>query len=104
MREWKTTEARDALAIVIDAAVEGEPQLIHRPDGKEVVVVSREDFEARQPNLRDYLLTAGYAEDHDAFNDAPAKVREGRQGGAPRVIRLRRAGSVIQCVSASARV
>jgi prevent-host-death family protein len=76
MREWQATKARGAFAEIIEAAVEGTPQLIRRRDGKEVVVVSRDYFEANKPNLRDYLLTSGYAEEHDAFDDALRKVRE----------------------------
>ena len=87
MREWKATEAREALTDIIDAALEGTPQLIRRSDGKEVVVVSREEFLASISNLRDYLLTAGYAKDHDAFDDALARVREGGPATfTPRVV------------------
>lgn len=77
MQTWQATRARGALAEIIDAAVGGTPQLIRRRDGKEVVVVSRDYFETHKPNLRDYLLTAGYAEDHDAFDDALQEVRQG---------------------------
>jgi prevent-host-death family protein len=76
MQEWQATKARAAFAEIIEAAVAGTPQLIRRRDGKEVVVVSRDYFEANKPNLRDYLLTSGYAEEHDAFDDALRKVRE----------------------------
>jgi prevent-host-death family protein len=76
MQEWQSTKARGAFAEIIEAAVEGTPQLIRRRDGKEVVVVSRDYFEANKPNLRDYLLTSGYAEEHDEFDDALRKVRE----------------------------
>jgi prevent-host-death family protein len=89
MQEWQATKARTAFAEIIDSAVEGTPQLIRRRDGKEVVVVSRDYFEAHKPNLRDYLLTSGYADEHDEFDDAMRKVREG--GSAffgPRVVNL----------------
>jgi hypothetical protein len=76
MHEWQAAQAESAFAKIIDAAAEGDPQLIRRRDGTDVVVVSRAWFEAHQPNLRDYLLTAGYAEDHDAFDDAMKRVRE----------------------------
>jgi prevent-host-death family protein len=75
MREWQATQARGAFAEIVEAAAEGKPQLIRRRDGKEVVVVSRDYFEARRPNLRDYLLNAGYAADHDEFDDALEAVR-----------------------------
>ncbi len=84
MQEWQATRARAAFPEIIDAAVEGVPQLIRRRDGKEVVVVSRDYFEANRPDLREYLLTAGYAEEHDAFDDALRKVRE--TGPRPRVV------------------
>ena len=76
MQEWQATKARSAFAEIIEAAVEGTPQLIRRRDGKEVVVVSRDYFDAHKPNLRDYLLTSGYAEEHDEFDDALRNVRE----------------------------
>lgn len=89
MQEWQATKARGACAEIIEAAVEGTPQLIRRRDGKEVVVVSRDYFEANKPNLRDYLLTSGYAEDHDAFDDALQTIRESAPGlFTPRVVSL----------------
>ena len=77
--EWQATQARSALPDIIDAAVAGRPQVIRRRDGKEVVVVSREYFDANKPSLRDYLLNAGYAGDaEDAFDRALEEAR--RQG------------------------
>ncbi len=75
MREWQASKARSALAGIIGAAVEGSPRLIRRRDGKEVVIVSRAYFEANRRTPRDYLLTAGYADDHDAVDDALRPVR-----------------------------
>ena len=75
MHEWQASQAGSAFADIIDAAAEGDPQLIRRRDGKDVVIVSRAWFDAHRPNLRDYLLTAGYAEAHDAFDDAMDRVR-----------------------------
>jgi prevent-host-death family protein len=80
MRAWQATKARVALSAIIDAAVDGAPQLIRRRDGKEVVVMSRAHYEAHAPNLRDYLIRSGYAPEHDEFDDAFRKVRE--DGGA----------------------
>jgi prevent-host-death family protein len=76
VHEWQATKARDALAEIIDAAARGQPQLIRRRDGKEVVVVSREYFEANKPSLKSCLLSAGFAEDHDEFDDALERVRQ----------------------------
>jgi hypothetical protein len=62
--------------------MDGTPQLIRRRDGKAVVVVSKDAFDKTAPNLRDYLLHAGYAPAHDEFDDALRRVREGG-GGFP---------------------
>jgi PHD/YefM family antitoxin component YafN of YafNO toxin-antitoxin module len=75
VREWQATKAREALPEIIEAAIAGAPQLIKRRDGKEVVVVSKDYFDASKPNLRDYLLSAGYAPERDAFDDALDEVR-----------------------------
>jgi hypothetical protein len=77
MKEWQAAPAREAFAELIDAAVNGTPQLVRRQDGKAVVVVSKAHVDSHEPNLRDYLLTAGYAGAHDAFNDALEKVKQG---------------------------
>jgi len=76
MQEWQADQAGANFEAIVDAAVAGTPQVIHRRDGKQVVVVSRDDFDAHQPNLRDYLLTSGYADKHDEFDDALRTVRE----------------------------
>jgi len=89
MREWQATKARNAFAEIIEAASNGTPQLIRRRDGREVVVVSRDYFEAHKPNLRDYLLTSGYAEEHDEFDDALRQIREtGAAAFVPRRVKL----------------
>ena len=89
MREWQATKARAGFAEIIDAAAAGSPQLIRRRDGKEVVVVSRDYFEAHKPNLRDYLLTSGYADEHDEFDEAMQKVRESSSAFfAPRAVKF----------------
>ncbi len=76
MREWKATLARGSFSGVIDAAVAGTPQLVRRRDGKAVVVISEDCYRRMRPNLRDYLLNSGYAEDHDEFDDALASLRD----------------------------
>jgi PHD/YefM family antitoxin component YafN of YafNO toxin-antitoxin module len=80
MQAWQAAKARGAFSSIIDAAVDGAPQLIRRRDGKEVIVISREHYEAQKPNLRDYLIRSGYAPEHDEFDEALRKVRE--DGGA----------------------
>lgn len=73
---WQAAEARHRFTDVVDAAVAGKPQFIRRRDGREVVVISREYFEQTKPNLKSYLLAAGYAgEAEDAFDRALRGVR-----------------------------
>lgn len=76
MPEWQFDEAGANFEAIVDAAVAGTPQVIRRRDDKQVVVVSRDDFDPHQPNLRDYLLASGYADEHDEFDDALRTVRE----------------------------
>ncbi len=73
---WQAAEARHRFSEVVDAAVDGHPQFVRRRDGREVVVVSREYFNQTKPNLKSYLLGAGYADEQDdAFDEAMQGVR-----------------------------
>lgn len=74
---WQAAQARHKFSKLVDAAVEGAPQFIRRRDGREVVLVSREYFESTKPNLKSYLLDAGYAEGEDAFDAAMKDIRSG---------------------------
>lgn len=75
---WLASEAQQRFSDLVDAAVEGRPQFVQRPDGREAVVVSREYFEQTKPNLKSFLLNAGYAADEDdAFDAALREVRSG---------------------------
>ena len=73
---WQASSARRHFSDVVNAAVAGHPQFIRRRDGREVVLVSREYFEQTRPNLKSYLLTAGFAEGpQDAFDSLLAETR-----------------------------
>ena len=73
---WQAAEARHRFSELVDAAVDGHPQFVRRRDGREVVVISREYFEETKPNLKSYLLGAGYADEQDdAFDIALRGVR-----------------------------
>jgi prevent-host-death family protein len=75
-QSWQAAEARHRFSEVVDAAVSGKPQFIRRRDGREVVLVSREYFERTKANLRNYLLSAGYAgAEEDAFDAAMRLTR-----------------------------
>jgi prevent-host-death family protein len=78
MGNWQAAAARNRFTEIIDAAVAGEPQFVQRRDGKEVVVVSREYFDSTKPNMKLYLLNAGYAgEGEDQFDAIMEDVRAG---------------------------
>ena len=73
---WQAAEARHRFSEVVDAAVEGHPQFVRRRDGREVVVVSKEYFNQTKPNLKTYLVGAGYADEQDdVFDVAMRGVR-----------------------------
>lgn len=74
---WQAAKARHHFSEVVDAAVDGDPQFIRRRDGKEVVLVSRDYYEKTRPNLKTYLMTAGYAADDDGFDGILRGVRSG---------------------------
>jgi hypothetical protein len=80
MSERQAGQASAHFEEIVEATALWPPELVRRLDGKEVVVVSRDDFEACEPNLRDYLLTSGYAEEHDEFDEALRKVRKNGLG------------------------
>lgn len=73
---WLASTARHQFTDVMDAAVEGKPRFIHRRDGSEVVLVSREYYEQTKPVLKSILLNAGFAEDSETeFDDALQQAR-----------------------------
>jgi prevent-host-death family protein len=76
----QASDARQHFSDLVDAAVHGEPQFVTRRDGMEVVVVSRGYFDKTRLTLKDYLLTAGFADDgEDAFDRAMRDID--REGG-----------------------
>ena len=87
---WQAAQARSHFSEVVDAAIAGRPQFIRRRDGHEVVLVSRDYFDQTRPNLKSYLLDAGYAGDaSDAFDAALREAREKGPTLAPRDVHLK---------------
>jgi prevent-host-death family protein len=74
-KAWQAAEARHRFTELMNAAAHGEPQFVERRDGTAVVVVSREYFERTRPTLKDVLLSQGFAEDDDAFDQALRDIR-----------------------------
>lgn len=86
---WQAAKARESFAELVAGALAGTPQVVRRRDGKEVVVVSREQYERAKPSLKSYLLTQGYAgEGDDAFDRAMRDIRTGPALFAPRDVDL----------------
>ncbi len=73
---WQVAEARRHFADVMDAASLGEPQVIARRDGSEVVMVSRAYFNTTRPNLKTALLANRFGTRGDAFDRALDEARE----------------------------
>jgi prevent-host-death family protein len=72
---WQASAARHRFSEVVEAAVEGRPQIIRRRDGREVVVVSKEYYEETRPSLKSILLSHRFGERGDVFD---AALEEGR--------------------------
>jgi len=87
-RMWQAAQARNHFSDIVNDAVDGNPQVIRRRDGKEVVLVSRDYYDKTKPNLKTYLMTAGYAEDDDGFDSILGEVRSGPGMFEPREVGL----------------
>src|SRR5271165_6773715 len=72
---WQAATARHRFSELVDAAVEGRPQLVRRRDGREVVVVSKEYYERTKPNLKSVLLSHRFGERGDEFDTALQEAR-----------------------------
>jgi prevent-host-death family protein len=62
---WQASEARNNLPEVMKRALSGSPQLIRHRSGEEVVMISRADYDAMRPTLKEYLLHGGPCADDD---------------------------------------
>ncbi len=65
---WQAATARHRFSDLVDAAVEGRPQLVRRRDGREVVVVSKEYYERTKPSLKTVLLSLRFGNRGDEFD------------------------------------
>jgi hypothetical protein len=72
---WQAATARHGFSELVNAAVEGRPQLVRRRDGREVVVVSRVYFEQTKPNLKAVLLSFRFGERGDALDRVLGEAR-----------------------------
>jgi prevent-host-death family protein len=72
---WQAGVARHRFSELVDAAVDGRPQVIRRRDGHEVVVVSKEYYETTKPNLKSVLLSHHFGERGDIFDTVLEEAR-----------------------------
>jgi prevent-host-death family protein len=72
---WQAGAARHRFSELVDAAVDGRPQIIRRRDGREVVVVSKDYYERTKPNLKSVLLSHRFGERGDMFDTALEEAR-----------------------------
>lgn len=74
-RIWQAIQAGDKLPEVIDGALSGVLQVIRNASGEEVVVLSRRQYEAMRPTLKEFLLQGGPMDDDDRFDALLRTVR-----------------------------
>lgn len=72
---WQAGAARHRFSELVDAAVDGQPQIIRRRDGREVVVVSKEYYERTKPSLKSVLLSHRFGERGDLFDAVLEEAR-----------------------------
>ena len=71
---WQAAAARHRFSELVEAAVEGRPQFVHRRDGREVVVVSKEYYERTKPSLKTVLLSLRFGHRGDELDSALQKA------------------------------
>ena len=81
---WQAAQARHQFSDLLARAAAGEPQVVRRRDGTEVVVLSRDAYERVRPRLGEYLLTHGYADLDDPGERLVEQALRVAQGHAPR--------------------
>lgn len=81
---WQAAQARHAFSDLLARAAAGEPQVVRRRDGTEVVVLSRDAYERIRPRLGEYLLNHGYADLDDPGERLVEQALQVAQGHAPR--------------------
>jgi prevent-host-death family protein len=72
---WQAATARHRLSELVDAAMEGRPQLVRRRDGREVVVVSKEYYERTKPSLKTVLMSMRFGNRSDEFDSVLDQAR-----------------------------
>jgi prevent-host-death family protein len=79
---WTASAARDHLAALVDAANEGQPQVIHGRGGQKAVLISMEQFCKVRHVLERSLLPDGVSPEDNPCDNAYHEAR-GLFRGAP---------------------
>ncbi|GEM_PF-7031834 len=72
---WQASDAGNNFPEVMKLALAGAPQLIRHRNGEEVVVLSRSEYEALRPTLKEFLLHGGTCSDDDDLEDVIRRNR-----------------------------
>jgi prevent-host-death family protein len=85
---WQASEARAKFPAIVQGALSGVPQVIKHRSGGEVVVISRADYDAMRPTMKDYLLRGGPGLDDD--DPVAMAIGENRRDGITVMGRMER--------------
>jgi prevent-host-death family protein len=72
---WQASEARNNFPELMKLALSGDPQFVRHRNGDEVVIISRKDFDALRPTIKDFFLAGGPCEDDDELEEIIARNR-----------------------------
>lgn len=66
MEKWRIADAKNKFSELVNNALAGNAQLVHRRDG-DVVVISRTEYEqliGQKPTFKQYILSPPYEIEH----------------------------------------
>jgi prevent-host-death family protein len=72
---WQASDARNNFPEVMRLALAGEPQVVRHRSGDEVVILSRREYDALRPTLKDFLLHGGTCGEDDDLEEAIERNR-----------------------------
>lgn len=83
MSEWSLQDAKNRFSAVVNAALDGSPQMVTRRGVPAVVVLSVDDYrqlrqaeKAGAPTFIEHLLSIPKGGPDDLFDSAPLKLRD----------------------------
>jgi len=83
MTEWSLQDAKNRFSAVVNAALDGSPQMVTRRGAPAVVVLAVEDYQrlchaekANAPTFIEHLLAIPKGEPEDVFDRPPLRLRD----------------------------